>query len=50
VKQKAADKVNSVGWITNQGMDFTPKDLKLVDIEYAIVCVDRGLVGPLPTR
>ena len=40
--QKAADKVNSVGWITNQGMDFTPNDLKLVDIEYAIVCVDRG--------
>jgi len=48
--QKAADMVNRAGWITEKGESFTPKDLKLVDIEYAIVCVDRGLVGTLPTR
>jgi len=37
--QKAADKLNSVGWTTEKGEPFTPKDLKLIDIEYAIVCV-----------
>jgi len=40
--QKAADMVNRAGWITDKGEPFTPNDLKLVDIEYAIVCVDRG--------
>ncbi len=36
---KAAEKFNSVGWTTEKGEPFTPKDLKLIDIEYAIVCV-----------
>jgi len=40
--KKAADMVNRAGWITDKGERFTPNDLKLVDIEYAIVCVDRG--------
>jgi len=42
--QKAADMVNRAGWITDKGEHFTPNDLKLVDIEYAIVCVDSGPV------
>jgi len=37
--QKAADKFNSVGWTTEKGESFNPNDLKLIDIEYAIVCV-----------
>ena len=37
--KKAADKLNSAGWTTVNGLAFTPNDLKLIDIEYAIVCV-----------
>ncbi len=37
--EKAADKLNSAGWTTVNGLPFTPNDLKLIDIEYAIVCV-----------
>ena len=46
--QKAADKLNSVGWTTDKGNPFTPNDLKLIDIEYAIVCAfsDFGRLPP----
>ena len=37
--KKAVDKLNSVSWTTVDGEDITLKDLKLIDIEYAIVCV-----------
>ena len=37
--QKAADRLNLPGWTTDKGVPFTPDDLKLVDIEYAIVCL-----------
>jgi len=37
--KKAADKLNSALWTTLNGLPFTQNDLKLVDIEYAIVCV-----------
>ena len=37
--QKAADKLNSVGWTTVNGVPFTPSDLKLIDIEYALICI-----------
>ncbi len=43
---KAAEKFNRVGWTTEKGEPFTPKDLKLIDIEYAIVCVEIGLGDP----
>ncbi len=41
--KKAADKLNSAGWTTVNGDPFTPGGLKLIDIEYAIVCVTTGL-------
>jgi len=41
--QKAADRLNLPGWTTDKGDPFTPGDLKLIDIEYAIVCVTTGL-------
>ena len=42
--KKAADKLNSANWLTLNGLPFTQNDLKLVDIEYAIVCV--ASMGP----
>ena len=40
--KKAADKLNSAMWLTLNGLPFTQNDLKLIDIEYAIVCVSSG--------
>ena len=37
--QKAADRLNLPGWTTDKGDPFTPDDLKLIDIEYAIICL-----------
>ena len=43
--KKAADKLNNAKWLTLNGLPFTQNDLKLIDIEYAIVCVSPGSLG-----
>jgi len=37
--KKAVDKLNSVSWTTVDLGPITIRDLKLIDIEYAIICV-----------
>ncbi len=36
--QKAVDRLNAVGWTTEDGEPITLEDLELIDVEYAIVC------------
>ena len=37
--QKAVDKLNAVGWTTEDEEPITLDDLELIDVEYAVVCV-----------
>ena len=37
--EKAADRLNKTPWTNDKGLAFTTDDLKLIDVEYAIVCV-----------
>ena len=43
--QKAADRLNKTLWTNDKGLAFTTDDLKLIDVEYAIVCVSPGIIG-----
>ena len=43
--QKAVDRLNAVGWTTEDGEPITLEDLELIDVEYAIVC--DGFFGDL---
>jgi len=36
---KVVERLNLTPWTNDKGLEFTTDDLKLIDVEYAIVCV-----------
>ena len=37
--EKAADRLNETPWTNSKGEAFTTDDLKLIDVEYALICL-----------